>query len=243
MNENGVPTLGVRSLTTLVSSRSAHRGATVTLDVLLAGLGSGSPAAMIRAVLTIGLQPATRPMTVRVAVELAATVPINQTLKRGLTVPCETTTRSISRPAGTRSCTATRSSGMAAGLVTVRVKVTVPPTSGWGLSTVLSSARSTGVGGGGVGTVIVLWADSLPGLQSNVPVSETVATFVKVPACGAMRRDGERGRAAIGHVADGPAPRRGVVGAADARSGRLDRQAGGEQVGDDASSPGRARRW
>ena len=60
MNENGVPTIGVRSLTTLVSSRSGV-GGDVTLDVLLAGLGSGSPAAMIRAVLTIGLQPARAP--------------------------------------------------------------------------------------------------------------------------------------------------------------------------------------
>ena len=88
-------------------------------------------------------------------------------------------------PAGTGSLTTTWSSGVADGFETVTVKVTVPPTSGRGLSTVLSSARSTGVGGGGVPTVIVLWADSLPGWQSNVPVSETVATFVKVPACGA----------------------------------------------------------
>ena len=72
------PTFGRSLSTVLVSCRSAFSGVTVTLAVLLAGLGSGWAASLMVAVLTTGVQPATCPTIVRVAVELAATVPTDQ---------------------------------------------------------------------------------------------------------------------------------------------------------------------
>ncbi len=78
------PTLGVGSLTDFVSERSACRGVTRMLAVLLVGSGSYWSAWVIVAVLVVTFGPATRAAICRVWGAPGATVPTFQRPVRGL---------------------------------------------------------------------------------------------------------------------------------------------------------------
>ena len=135
------PTFGVGLLTVLVIARSACCGVSVALAVLLPGLGSNWSAAVMVAVLVCAAGPATVAVRVSVACAPLASAPTVQRPVAGSYVPWLGRNETRGSPAGSRSVTSTPVASAGPLSPSVTVKVTVSPTLGRGLLTLLLSAR------------------------------------------------------------------------------------------------------
>ena len=138
VNVTLAPSAGVASLTVLVTARSASRALTPTDEVLLATTGSNVVAAAV-ALLVTGVCVVTVAMTLRLALAPLASVPTVHTPPAKLPVEGVALTR-VS-PVGRASVTVTPCDASGPLLVRVIVNVTLAPTSGVALLTVLTTAR------------------------------------------------------------------------------------------------------
>src|SRR6516225_7865964 len=168
------PTLGVGSFTVLARARSACCGITVALAVLLAVSGSNWSAWLIVAVFVSALGLTTRAVMVKVGTTERPTVPTVHT--PAAKDPWLGVALTRISPAGKASATVTLVAASGPWLVRATVKVTVLPTLGVGLFTVLDSARSACCG------VTVEPALLLPGSGSYWSDAVMMAVFVEALA-------------------------------------------------------------
>ena len=152
-----LPTFGVGLSTVLVIDRSViGTGVVVAVAVLFARFGSLCVPVMV-AVLAYGPVASTVATIVKVALPPFAIAPIVQV--GDVHDPIDGVALTIEYPAGTLSVTLTPVAGLGPPLWAVMVKVTLLPTLGVGLSTVLVIERSV-TGTGVVVTVAVLFVKS-----------------------------------------------------------------------------------
>ncbi len=143
------------------------------MALLLAVLGSNWSAWLIVAVLVTGFGLVTVARIASVSGDPTATVPTSQCPVAGSYVPWLVVSDTNVRPEGRRSVTWAPVAGSGPLLPRETVKVTVSPTLGVGLSTVLASARSACCG------VRVAVAVLLEVLGSNWSAWLIVAVFVR----------------------------------------------------------------
>ena len=155
------PTFGVGSLTVLKTARSACSGVSVAVPVLLPGFGSGVVEVAVAVLVCEGAEPEDGVSTVATIVSVSTaperTLPSVQLPETSLYDPADAVALTNCRPVSPATASATTTLAAESGprFSSLTVNVTVSPTFGLGLSTVLATTRSAAFGSVGVLAVLL----------------------------------------------------------------------------------------